>query len=61
MTYQILGSWINDRGKPSRVPRRRKEVLPKEQAEELAARLRELYGGCCRYEVVPVEEKLGRE
>ncbi len=56
MTYQILGSWIDEKGRPSRAPRRRKETLPKADAERLAAELNALYGQCCRYEVVEVKE-----
>jgi hypothetical protein len=56
MNYQILGSWVNDRGRPSRAPRRRKEILSLPDAEQLAAYLTEMYGQCCRYQVVTVEE-----
>ena len=56
MNYQILGSWINDKGKPTRAPRRRKEILSLPDAERLAAQLTEKYGQCCAYQVVPVEE-----
>ncbi len=55
MKYQILGSWVNDKGKASRAPRRRPEVLSQDAAIAKLAELIEMYP-CCSYQVVPVEE-----